>query len=155
MLVFIDHLRAVPSKDIFKLVLLLRLLNFVCESKFKLMYIFHILNIRSYLIHLHGLQVLVVLPYLTYRTHLVFTNRLNLLHLKGTLDSLVIVAKELLKLPNLLMLANIRRQSITSQNFDSHNFLQLSNSVRNEVSLIYLFYIMALHCFCPYPCIRH
>ena len=140
MLVFIDHLRAVPSKDIFKLVLLLRLLNFVCESKFKLMYIFHILNIRSYLIHLHELQVLVVLPYLTYRTHLVFTNRLNLLHLKGTLDSLVIVAKELLKLPNLLMLANIRRQSITSQNFDSHNFLQLSNSVRNEVSLIYLFY---------------
>ena len=44
------------------LVLLLLLVNFVSGFRLELMYIYHIENIRSSLIHLHGFQLLVLLP---------------------------------------------------------------------------------------------
>ena len=55
-----DHLRDVPWEDIFKLLLLL--VNFVSGFRLELMYIYHIENIRSSLIHLLGFQLLVQLP---------------------------------------------------------------------------------------------
>ena len=57
-----DHLRAVPSEDIFKIGALLLLVNFVSVFRLELMYISLIENIRSSLIHLHGFQLLVLLP---------------------------------------------------------------------------------------------
>ena len=57
------HLRDVPWEDIFKLlVLLLLLVNFVTGFGLELMYISLIENIKSSLIHLHGFQLLVLLP---------------------------------------------------------------------------------------------
>ena len=53
-----------------------------------------------------------LLWYLIEITSLVFTNIVNLLHLKLSSDKLVIIAKEFLKLSNLLML--IKQESITS-----------------------------------------
>ena len=44
------------------LVLLLLLVNFVSGFRLELMYIYHIENIRPSLIHLHGFQLLVLLP---------------------------------------------------------------------------------------------
>ena len=57
-----DHLRDVPWEDIFKLGASLLLVNFVSGFRLELMYIYHIENIRSSLIHLHGFQLLVLLP---------------------------------------------------------------------------------------------
>ena len=54
-----DHLRDVPSLN---LVLLLLLVNFVSGFMLELMYKYHIENIKSSLIHLHGFQLLVLLP---------------------------------------------------------------------------------------------
>ena len=55
-----DHLRDLPWEDIFKLLLLL--VNFVSGFRLELLYISLIENIRSSLIHLHGFQLLVLLP---------------------------------------------------------------------------------------------
>ena len=55
-----DHLRDVPWEDIFKLGASAAL-NFVSGFRLELM-IYHIENIRSSLIHLHGFQLLVLLP---------------------------------------------------------------------------------------------
>ena len=57
-----DHLRDVPLEDIFKLVLLLLLVNFVSGFRLGLMYIFLIVNIKSSLVYPHGFQLLVPLP---------------------------------------------------------------------------------------------
>ena len=57
-----DHLRDVPWEDIFKLGALLLLVNFVSGFRLELMYISLIENIRSNLIHLHGFELLVLLP---------------------------------------------------------------------------------------------
>ena len=57
-----DHLKGVPWEDIFKLVLLLLLVNFVTGFRLELMYISLIKSIRSSLTHLHGFQLLVLLP---------------------------------------------------------------------------------------------
>ena len=57
-----DHLRDVPWEDIFKLSALLMLVNFVSGFRLELMYISLIENITSSLIHLHGFQLLVLLP---------------------------------------------------------------------------------------------
>ena len=51
-----DHLRDL------NLVLLLLLVNFVSGFRLELMYIYHIENIRSSLIHLHGFQLSALLP---------------------------------------------------------------------------------------------
>ena len=52
-----DHLRDVPWEDIFKLGT-----SAVSGFRLELMYIYHTENIRSSLIHLHGFQLLVLLP---------------------------------------------------------------------------------------------
>ena len=57
-----DHLRDVPWKDIFRLSVLLLLVNFLSGFKLELMYIPFIVSINSSLIHLHAFQLLVLLP---------------------------------------------------------------------------------------------
>ena len=49
-----DHLRDVHGRISLSLVLLLLLVNFVSGFRLELMYVYHIENIRSSLIHLHG-----------------------------------------------------------------------------------------------------
>ena len=53
-----DHLRNVPGEDIFTLMLLLLLLNFVSGSLLELLYISLLINIMSSLTHLLGFQLL-------------------------------------------------------------------------------------------------
>ena len=100
-----DHLRDVAWDDIFKLgasaaasefcgwvqvgtdvslnlVLLLLLVNFVSGFRLELMYIYHIENIRSSLIHLHGFQLLVLLPYFIKITFFICPKEENLLILR-------------------------------------------------------------------------
>ena len=57
-----DHLRMFHGRISLNLVLLLLLVNFVSGFRLELMYIYHIENITSSLIHLHGFQLLVLLP---------------------------------------------------------------------------------------------
>ena len=57
-----DRLRDVPLEDILNSVLLVLVLNFGKRSRLELMYISLMVNIRSSLIHLHGFQLLVLLP---------------------------------------------------------------------------------------------
>ena len=91
--------------------LLLMLINFVTGLLLELMYTSLTINIRSSLIHLHGFQVLLVLPLLLEITSFIFINRINLLWLSPRSDSLVITAKRLLKLLKLLMLIKERSLS--------------------------------------------
>ena len=56
-----DHLRDVPWISLSSVFLLL-LVNFGSGFRLELMYIFLIENIRSSLTHLHGFQLLVLLP---------------------------------------------------------------------------------------------
>ena len=57
-----DHLRDVPWEDVFNSVLLLLVVHFVSEFRLELMHISLIVSIRSILTHLHGFQLLVLLP---------------------------------------------------------------------------------------------
>ena len=57
-----DHLRDVQWEDILDLLLLLLLVSFVSGFRLELMYVSLIEIIRSSLIHLHGFQLLVLLP---------------------------------------------------------------------------------------------
>ena len=57
-----DHLRDVPSEDIFKLVLMLLLVIFNSGFRLEVMYISVIISIRSSLTHLCGFQLLMLLP---------------------------------------------------------------------------------------------
>ena len=57
-----DHLRDVPWEDIFKLGASAAASEFCQWFRLELMYIYHIENIRSSLIHLHGFQLPVLLP---------------------------------------------------------------------------------------------
>ena len=89
-------------------------------------YILH-RNMKSSLIHLHGFQLLVLLPLIIEITFFC-TNIIDLPHLKYNSDRLVIVAKRLLQLPNLLMLI----KQITSQKPCSRDFWRIANSVLNK-----------------------
>ena len=75
-----------------------------------------IINIISSLL---GFQVLVLLPKLTEITSFVCDNRINLC-LKLSSDRVVIVAKEFLNLPSMVIL--IKQESITYEKLGSHNF---------------------------------
>ena len=98
-------------------------INFVGGLRLELMYISHILSIRSSFTHLHGFQLLVLLPKFIEIPFFVCTNRINLLNVKSSVYRLVIIAIGLLKLPNLYML--IKQESITFQKLgtfgNSHN----------------------------------
>ena len=82
---------------------------------------------KSSLIHLHGFQLLVLLPLIIEITFFC-TNIIDLPHLKYNSDRLVIVAKRLLQLLNLLMLI----KQITSQKPCSRDFWRIANSVLNK-----------------------
>ena len=70
----------------------------------ELMYISLIVGIKPNLTHLHGFQQLVLLPEFMQITFFIFTNRINLLNIKESSDSLAIVTKGFLKLSNFHML---------------------------------------------------
>ena len=57
-----DHLRDIPWEDIFKLDASAAASEFCQWVQVGMMYISHTENIRSSLIHLHGFQLLVLLP---------------------------------------------------------------------------------------------
>ena len=103
--------------------ILLLLLSFVSGFRLELVYISRIVIVRSSLIHIHGFKLLVLLPQHVEVISFVYTNRVNLLYLKRSSDRLVIVAKGLEKLLNLLMLTT--KQSITSQKLTI--FVELSS----------------------------
>ena len=111
--------------------LLLMFINFVTGLLLELMYTSLTINIRSCLIHLHGFQVLLLLPLLLEITSFIFINRVNLLWLRPRSDSLVITAKRLLKLLKLLMLIK-EKESIPSQKFGSLNFLQFNSILKKD-----------------------
>ena len=75
-----DHLRDVPWEDIFKLGASAAASEF-CEW-LELMYISLIENIRSSLTHLHGFQLLLLLPLFIEITFFICITRTNLLILK-------------------------------------------------------------------------
>ena len=77
-----DHMRDVPGDNIFKLMLLLLLVNFVSGFSLELMYIALIVSVRSSFTHHHGFQLLVLLPQSIEITFFVFSNRLTFLSLK-------------------------------------------------------------------------
>ena len=77
-----DHLRDVPWEGIFNSMLQHLLVNFVIGFRLELMYISLIKSIRSSLTHLHGFQLLVLLPWFIEITFFVCTKRINLLSLK-------------------------------------------------------------------------
>ena len=57
-----DHLKDVPWENTIKLVLLLLLVNLASGFRLKLMHTSLIVNIMSSLTHLHGFQLLALLP---------------------------------------------------------------------------------------------
>ena len=76
------HLRDVPWEDIFKLGASAVASEFVSGFRLELMYIFLIVSIRSNLTHLHGFQMLVLLPEFLEITFFICINRINILNLK-------------------------------------------------------------------------
>ena len=82
---------------------------------------------KSNLIHLHVFQQLALLPDFKEITLFVCTKRTNLLHLKWSLDRLVIFANGFLKLANLLMLTK-QKSLVASQKFDSRDIWRIANS---------------------------
>ena len=77
----IFHLRDVPWRISLNSVLLL-LVNFVSGFRLELMYISLIESIKSSLTHLHGFQLLLLLPHFIEITFFVCSKRINLLNLK-------------------------------------------------------------------------
>ena len=126
-------------------VVLLLLINFVSGLRLELMYISLIVSIRSNLTHLHGLQQLVLLPQFIEITFFVCTYRRNLLNLKESSDRLVIVAKGLLKLPNLHMLLKHKIPSFP-RNLALGTFGKLLIVFSTKVNLLYLLYSTARRC---------
>ena len=114
-----DGLRNVSWEDIFKLSTSAATSEFCKWIQVWLMCISLIESVRSSLNHLHGFQLLMLLPYLTF---FVCMKRINLLNLKYSSDRLVIIAKRFLKGTNLHML--IKQESITSQKLGSQDFWQ-------------------------------
>ena len=82
---------------------------------------------KSNLIHLDVFQQLALLPDFKEITSFFCTKRINLLHLKWSLDRLVIFANGFLKLANLLMLTK-QKSLVASQKFDSRDIWRIANS---------------------------
>ena len=132
-----DHLRDVPWEDIFKLG------DSAAASELK--YISLTENIRSGLTHLHGFQLLVLLPQFIEIIFSVCTKRINLLLLKQSSDWLVIVAKEFLKLRNLHMLIK-QKSPFLPRNLALVTFGELLIVFLTKVNLLYLLFSMAWRC---------
>lgn len=113
----------------------------------ELMNVFLIVNIRPSLIHLHGLELLVVL---SQKSLLFCTNRVSLVNLKWNSDRLLIVTKGFLKLLNQLVQIKLRwgeldNPGISSSaclcrtNLELHNnhvTLKLAKKVTSELDLL-------------------
>ena len=96
--------------------LLLVLVNLVSGFRLELMYIFLIKSIWSKLTHLHGFQLLVLLPQFIAFTFFVCTKRINLLNLKfRQVSNRCIKVLEATK----PVYCNKRKESITSQKLGS------------------------------------
>ena len=104
-------------------------LNFVSVSRLELMYMPFIINIKSGHIFLHGFQLFVLLPELI-EISFVYTNKTNLLNLKGNSDRKVIFAKGFLKLSNWLMLIK-QKHLLLPRNLD-RGFWQIARNVVNK-----------------------
>ena len=103
-------------------------LTFVSGFRLNLMY-----HISSFT-HLYVFQLCVLLPQRIQTTSIVWTSRINLLHLRWSSVRLVIFAKGFLKLPNLLTLVKQNSQSLP-RNFEflsSCDFWQTANIVLNK-----------------------
>ena len=114
------------------------LVNFVSGFRLELMYIFLIISLRSSLTHLHDFQQLMLLPQLIEIIFFVCTSRINLLNLKESSGSLVIVAKEFLKLPNLHMPLKQKSPSLP-RNLVLGTFGELLIVFSTKVNLLYLY----------------
>ena len=123
-------------------VILLLLANFVSGFGLELMYTSLIENIRSGLTYLHNFQLIVLLPKFIEIPFFVCTKRKNLLILKQSSDSLVIVAKEFLKLPNLHMLIK-QKSPLLPRNLALQIFGKLLIVFSTKENLLYLLYSMA------------
>ena len=104
-----------------------------------------LVNIVNRLTHLHGFQLLVLLPPFIERTLFVFTNRINILNLKLNSHKLVIVAKGFLKLTNLYMLTKQKSPSFP-RNLALRPFGKLPIVFSTKVNLIHLIYSTTQRC---------
>ena len=109
--------------------------------------IFLIVNIRSSFTHVHGFQLLVLLPLFIEIIFFVCTNRINLVDLKSS-SAKQKVAKGFLKLSNLYMLKNPKKVDHLSESWLSG--LLMNCCVLNKGKLLYLLYSMARKC-----CLMH
>ena len=127
-------------------VLLLPLLNFVCGFWLESKYISLIVSIRSSLIHLHGFQLLVLLPKFIEISFFYWANRLNLMNIKESSDRrLVIIAKGFLKLPNLHRLIK-QKSPLIPRNLALGTFGELVIVLSTKVNLLYFLYSAARTC---------
>ena len=89
-------------------------------------------SVRSSLTHLHGFQLLVLLPSFIEITFFVCINRINLLNLKESSDGQASNhCKRVLEAAKLAH-ANKTKESITSQKLGCLDFWQIANSVLNK-----------------------
>ena len=77
-----DHLRDVPLEDTFKLSASAAVSKFCEWFKLEFMYITLVESIKLSLTHLHGFQLLALLPYFIEITFFASTKRINFLNLK-------------------------------------------------------------------------
>ena len=92
-------------------------INFVSGLRLELMYISHILSIRSSFTHLHGFQLLVLLPKFIEIPFFVCTNRINLLNVKSSVYRLVIICHRVVEAAKLVY-ANKTRVHHFSETWD-------------------------------------
>ena len=116
-------------------VLLLLLVNFVSGFRLELMYISLIRSITSRLTHIHGLQQQLFCFYQkdkSSESKVKFRQASN--HCKRVLEAVK------------LAYAHKTKESITCKKLDSWDIWQISNSVLNKVTLLYLLYSVAQRC---------
>ena len=138
-------LREVPWEDVFKISACAAASEFVNGFRLELMYISLIISIRSGLTHLHGFQLLVMLPLFIEITFFFCTNRINPLNLKQSSDRLVIIAKGFLKLQNLHMLIK-QKSPLLPRNLALVTSGELLIVFSTKVNLLYLLYSMGQRC---------
>ena len=98
-----------------------------------------LVNALSSLIHLHGFQLLVLLPSLIAVTSPVYTNKINLPHLNWSSDRLVIVVKGFVKL--------IEQKNLSlPKNLAFATFGESLIVFSTKVNLLYFLYLTDLRC---------
>ena len=125
--------------------LLLLLGNFVSGFRLELMYVSHIVNIRSNLTHLRGYQQFVLMSLFIEFNFIICTNRIYLLNLKQSSNRLVITTKVFLKLSNLYMLLKHKSPS-NRRNLAVGTFGKLLIVFSTKVNLPDLLYLTDRRC---------